>query len=199
MSLIAGNLRVAQRLLDTNDISWGVCAGAAAHLYGDRRPIQDIDILVVAGGLDKIVQLLQREQKAVQFDGKRVLWRGIKFFDDLSVKRLGKNHPFVLDTLMNEHLRHMPLLGAQVKVLAPEDILVHKLLLGRGSEQGKHDLSDAAAIARRQRLDREYLDRRLEISNAHTVLWPKLKEFDILIESADQPDNPRVKGTGVAG
>ena len=197
MSLIAGNLSVAQRLLDNNDIFWGVCAGAAAHLYGDRRPIQDIDILVVGGGLDKIVQLLQREQKAVQFDGKRVLWRGIKFFDDLSVKRLGKNHPFVLDTPMYEHVRRMPLLGARVAVLAPEDVLIHKLLLGRGAEQGKHDLSDAAAIARRQRFDMEYLEQRLLLSNAQAAIQPKLEEFGILIGSGAQPDKPAIAGTGL--
>lgn len=49
MSLIAGNLGVVQRTLDAYQLAWAVCAGAAAHLYGNRRPIQDIDILIEPG------------------------------------------------------------------------------------------------------------------------------------------------------
>ncbi len=93
MSLIAGNLGVIQRLLDVQQVSWAVCAGAAAHLYGNRRPIQDIDILVAPGQLPLVVQLLQRQQKAVQFNGQRILWRGIKVFDNLSIKRGSATYP----------------------------------------------------------------------------------------------------------
>lgn len=198
MSLIAGNLSVVQRLLDNHDIQWGVCAGAAAHLYGNRRPIQDIDILVAARGLEMIVQLLQREQKAVQFDGKRVLWRGIKFFDDLSVRRPGSHHPFVLDTPMHAHLRRMPLLGTRVALLAPEDVLIHKLLMGRGSEQGKHDLSDAAGIVRRQSLDMAYMEERMQLSNAREAIRPKLEELGITLGGAGPKVNPVQPGNGVA-
>src|SRR5919198_127676 len=105
MSLIAGNLGVVQRLLDSREMKWGVCAGVAAHLYGDRRPIQDVDILVSTGKLADVVKLLQQQQKAVQFDGQRILWRGIKLFDDLSVKRGSITHPYVLDETMAARLR----------------------------------------------------------------------------------------------
>src|SRR5262245_60673464 len=162
MSLIAGNLGVVHRLLDRQKMIWGICAGAAAHLYGDRRPIQDIDILVGPGQLPEVVKLLQQQQKAVQFDGSRILWRGIKIFDDLSIKCNGTVHPFVLDAPMAERLRRLPLLGANVAVLSPEDVLLHKLLLGRGTEQGKHDLVDAAGIAKRQQLDCDYLRKRMQ-------------------------------------
>src|ERR1041384_7627839 len=100
MSLIAGNLGVVQRLLDGHNMKWGVCAGVAAHLYGDRRPIQDVDILVTTGKLADVVKMLQQQQKAVQFDGQRILWRGIKLFDDLSVRRNGTVHSYVLDEVM---------------------------------------------------------------------------------------------------
>jgi hypothetical protein len=162
MSLIAGNLGVVQRLLDATSIAWGVCAGAAAHLYGNRRPLQDIDILVAPGQLAAVVKLLQQQQKAVQFDGQRILWRSIKLFDDLSVKRSQVIYPYLLDESMIAWRRRMPLLGANVGVLAPEDVLLHKLAMRRGPEQGKHDLEDAAGIARRQQLDLDYLRQRAE-------------------------------------
>jgi len=167
MSLIAGNLGVVQRLLDAQQMTWAVCAGAAAHLYGDRRPLQDVDILLSSGELGTFVKLLQQQQKAVQFDGKRILWRGIKLFDDLTVRRGNGVYPFTFDQPMQAHLRRMPLLGANVAVLSPEDVLAHKVLMGRGVEQGKHDLVDAAGIIRRQKLDMDYLRQRLQLMNVN--------------------------------
>ena len=171
MSLIAGNLGVVQRLLDGQKLPWAVCAGAAAHLYGNRRPIQDVDLLVSVGKLSTVVGLLQQAQKAVQFDGQRILWRGIKVFDDLTVRRPGANHPYMLDAAMLARLRRIPLLGSTVAVLSPEDVLLHKLLLARGAEQGKHDLDDVAGIMRRQQLDAAYLVERIGLMKA-----PSLRE-----------------------
>ena len=179
MSLIAGNLAVVARLLDANKVTYAVCAGAAAHLYGDRRPIQDIDMLVMLGQLPTVVKLLQQQQKAVQFDGKRILWRGIKVFDDLTIRQANV-FPFQLDAPAQGHLRRMPLLGAPVAVLAPEDILIHKLILNRGSEQGKHDLPDARGIIRRQQLDLDYLRSRIERMNA-AAFAPALAELGVAV------------------
>ena len=181
MSLIAGNLGVVQRLLDEHQITWGVCAGAAAHLYGDRRPIQDVDLLLPPGQLAEFVRLLQQQQKAVQFDGQRILWRGIKLFDNLNIKRSGALHMFLLDEPMIAHLRRMPLLGSRVAVLAPEDVLLHKLLLGRGAEQGKHDLPDAAGIVRRQQLDLDYLRLRMQLANLNGAVADALAQLGVNI------------------
>lgn len=179
MSLIAGNLGVVQRLLDANQMQWAVCAGVAAHLYGDRRPIQDVDLVVLPGKLPDVVKLLQQQQKAVQFDGQRILWRGIKVFDDLTVRRDGSTYPFVLDNAMIVRLRRMSLLGAPVPVLAPEDVLLHKLLLGRGIEQKKHDLADAAGIVRRQQLDREYMRERMQVMNTNGTMITALEGLGV--------------------
>jgi hypothetical protein len=182
MSLIAGNLGVVQRLLDANGQPWGVCAGAAAHLYGNRRPIQDVDLLVLRGQLPTVVKLLQSAQKAVQFDGQRILWRGIKVFDDLTIRRNGTTFPFLLDAPMTERLRRMPLLGAQVQVLAPEDVLLHKLLLDRGTREGKHDQPDAEGIVRRQTLDAAYLGERMTLLGAELLLRPRLEALGVALE-----------------
>src|SRR5262245_1040363 len=184
MSLIAGNLGVVQRLLDGREMKWGVCAGVAAHLYGDRRPIQDVDILVTTGKLPEVVKLLQQQQKAVQFDGQRILWRGIKLFDDLGVRRGGTLHPFVLDEPMIARLRRMSLLGAPVNVLSPEDVLLHKVLMGRGADQGKHDMADAAGIVRRQQLDLDYLCRRMQLMNTNGPTMAALAQLGVQVQLA---------------
>jgi hypothetical protein len=181
MSLIAGNLGVVQRTLDASNIRWGVCAGAAAHLYGTRRPIQDVDILVAGGRLPDVVRLLQQQNKVVQFDGQRILWRGIKVFDDLSVRKGVTMHPFAFDDAMGERLRRLSLLGALVPVLPPEDIVLHKLLLARGAEQGKHDQSDAAGIVRRQQLDVTYLRQRMETMRVNGVVSTALAELGVVV------------------
>jgi hypothetical protein len=181
MSLIAGNLGVVQRTLDASNITWGVCAGAAAHLYGTRRPIQDVDILVATGRLADVVRLLQQQNKVVQFDGQRILWRGIKIFDDLSIRRGGATHPYVFDAPMTERMRRLSLLGALVPVLAPEDVLVHKLLLGRGADQGKHDFADAAGIVKRQQLNPTYLRERLGVMQASNAVTPALAELGVAL------------------
>jgi hypothetical protein len=181
MSLIAGNLGVVQRLLDGHGMKWGVCAGVAAHLYGDRRPIQDVDILVTPGKLPDVVKLLQQQQKAVQFDGQRILWRGIKLFDDLSIRRGGAVHSFTLDEPMIARLRRLSLLGAPVAVLAPEDVLLHKILLGRGANEGKHDLADACGIARRQQLDLDYLRQRMQAMNTNGTTAAALANLGVML------------------
>lgn len=174
MSLIAGNLAVVQKVLDAAGLQWGVFAGAAAHLYGNRRPINDIDILVAPGMLGQVASLLQQGQKAVQFDGGRILWRGIKLFDDLTVRQEGRIHPFSLDTAMASHTQRKPLLGSKVLLLAPEDVMVHKLLLFRGSNEGKHDEADVANIVKRQTLDTEYLKERIALTGGGDLLRERL-------------------------
>jgi hypothetical protein len=181
MSLIAGNLGVVQRLLDADQFVWAVCAGAAAHLYGQRRPIQDVDVLVTQGKLAEVVRLLQSQNKVVQFDGQRILWRGIKFFDDLTIRRPPLTYPFVFDDAMRTRLRRISLLGSLVPVLPPEDVLVHKLILNRGAEQGKHDLPDAAGIVRRQQLDLEYLRLRLQTMRANGIADAALADLGIVL------------------
>lgn len=189
MSLIAGNLAVVQRLLDSQHLPWGVFAGAAAHLYGHRRPIQDVDLLVPRGQIAVVVKLLQNSGKAVQYDGQRILWRGIKIFDDLTVRRAGRFYPFIFDGPMQARLRRLPLLGAPVRLLAPEDVIVHKLLLARGPAEGKHDLADAAVVARRQHLDLDYLWERVRLAQAEALIKEALEG---LLTSGDGEDGSEV-------
>ncbi len=181
MSLIAGNLAVVQRLIDDKQMAWCVFAGAAAYLYGTRRPIQDVDLIVLPGQLSTVVKLLQGSGKSVQFDGQRIIWRGIKIFDDMVVRRDGITFPLTLDAPMQAHVRKMSLLGAPVTVMSPEDVVAHKLLMDRDSSHGKYDLADVEGIIRRQSLDIAYLRERIGLMRAERQLMDRLRELGVAI------------------
>lgn len=186
MSLIAGNLGAVQRLLDDAKIPWGVCAGSAAHLYGVRRPIQNVDILLPQGCLRQVRDILERNRLTAQYDGRILLWRGIKLFDDLTVTIAGVRYPFQMDPPMQDHLRRLPLLGVRALILAPEDVLVHKALLIVGDNTpGKPHRDDFAAIARVQaeKLDQAYLAQRLELCQARLQVQHLFTETNISLPS----------------
>ncbi len=181
MSLIAGNLGIMQRLLDEHSVIWGIYGGAAAHIYGNRRPIKNIDILVASGMLKSVVAYMQQAKRVVQFDGRRVMWSGINLTDDLSVRRLGITHPFKIDDPMMNHVRRVPLLGSRVAMLAPEDVLVHKMLLERDGEAGIKDHGDASSVAQRQTMDVAYLKQRLQACGASDRIRTKIEELGITL------------------
>ena len=184
MSLLAGNLGAVQGLLDEAGLSWGICAGAAVHLYGVRRPIENVDILLPLGRLQQVRNLLARKGHAAQYDGHILLWRGIKLFDDLSVTIAGRRFIFLMDTLMESRLRRQMLLGSRVLVLAPEDVLAHKALLTLGDRSpGKHHREDLLAVVQRQKetLDLAYLARRLELCQARQQVQALLEEAGLTL------------------
>jgi hypothetical protein len=82
---------------------------------------------------------------------------------------------------MVERRRRLSLLGSMVAVLAPEDVLIHKVLLSRGADQGKHDLADAAGIIRRQQLDVDYLRERLKATNAPETTAAALVQMGVAL------------------
>lgn len=170
MSLIAGNLGIVQRLLDEHTAVWGICGGAASHLYGNRRPIRNIDILVSHGTIRTVMELMQAAKRIGQFDGRRIMWSGVNIFDNLSFRDAEAEHPFTLDLPMIGHLRSMQLLGSRVMVLSPEDVMAHRMLFQRSQEYRTNDYEDVVAIAQRQKLDLDYLKERLRLFNARALL-----------------------------
>lgn len=181
MSLIAGNLGAVQQLLDEAHLTWGVCSGAAAYVYGSRRPIANVDILLPLGRLRQVRDLLQQNRRLAQYDGHILLWRGIKLFDDLPVPIEGQRHPFHLDQAMEDHLRRLPLLGSRVLILAPEDVLAQKVLLSLQEDDGlpnRPHRQDFLAVARTQHsnLDLEYLRTRLRICSVEDKAGDLLAE-----------------------
>ncbi|MGC8874504.1 MAG: hypothetical protein ACP5SI_08690 [Chloroflexia bacterium] len=188
MSLIAGNLGAVQQLLDEAGWRWGVCSGAAAYVYGVRRPIANIDILLPPGFLRQMRDLLAKKRFVAQYDGRVLLWRGIKLFDDLGLVGDQHRHPFVLDEEMGAHLRRLPLLGSRVLVLAPEDVVVQKALLALYAEKDptKSHRQDLQMLLRAQAsaLDREYLQRRMRLCLAEAPVNRLLEELSGIASGA---------------
>ncbi|MEN9934620.1 MAG: hypothetical protein RLZZ387_1199, partial [Chloroflexota bacterium] len=60
-------------------------------------------------------------------------------------------------------------------------VLLHKLLLNRGAEQGKHDQADAAGIVRRQQLDAEYLRQRMDAMQLNGTVTAALAELGVAL------------------
>jgi hypothetical protein len=82
---------------------------------------------------------------------------------------------------MQTRLRRIALLGSVVPVLAPEDIVLHKLAHDRGTEQGKHDRVDAQGIVRRQQIDLEYLRQREQAMRLNGSVTVLLAEIGIVL------------------
>jgi hypothetical protein len=186
MSLIAGNLGSVQRLLDDAGLDWGVCSGAAAYVYGSRRPIENVDILLAQGSLRRVKDLLEQNRRMAQYDGRILLWRGIKMFDDLTVKVAGNRYPFLMDEAMAERLRRRPLLGSRVLVLAPEDVLVHKSLLSLQKDvQRSNHQRDFDALVRIQGagLDQDYLQQRIRLCQAEEQVRSLFEEAGLSLPS----------------
>ncbi len=181
MSLIAGNLAAVQQLLDDVGWRWGVCSGAATYVYGVRRPIANIDILLPPGFLREMRDLLAKKRFVAQYDGRVLLWRGIKLFDDLGLSGDQRRHPFLLDDQMQAHLRRLPLLGSRVLVLAPEDVIVQKALLTlyAGKDPTQTHRQDLEALLRVQGalLDRDYLQQRMRLCLAEGPISRLLEEL----------------------
>lgn len=181
MSLIAGNLGIMQRLLSGASMAYGVYGGAAAHFYGDRRPINNIDMLVSPGTLRTVFEEMKQAKRVGQFDGRRIMWSGINIYDDLSVRNGLTTCSFKLDQSMIDHLRDVALLGSRVKMLAPEDVVAQKLISAQEPGRGDQAHNDIAAILKRQTLDLDYLQERLQMSNAVVVTKPILEALGIAL------------------
>lgn len=181
MSLIAGNLGIIQRLLSGASMPYGIYGGAAVHLYGDRRPINNIDMLVSPGTLRTVFDAMKQAKRVGQFDGRRIMWSGINLYDDLSIRNGGATCAFKFDQVMIDRLRQVALLGSRVMVLAPEDVVAQKLLVAHEPGRGEQAHKDIAAILQRQTLDLDYLHERLRVSNALLVVKPDLEALGLAV------------------
>ncbi len=167
-------------LLDGAGIPWAVAAGAAVYLYAGNRPPTDLDILVRPEDLDRVGQLLGSSPKlgkAPWGEVSKVNVDPVEIVGTLVVKMGGGSYRYWLDDEMLHHRRFTLFEGVEVPVLAPEDVIALKAVLQRGAEQGKHDLEDIAALAKKVGVDIAYLRHRLQRMGAEERARPILRQY----------------------
>jgi len=163
---LGSKLRIVRDRLERAGIRWAVFAGAAAYCYGSRRKVTDIDILVKGEDLEAT--------KAVLRDVE-----GVDAVADLKINMNGETCLFFMDNEMEEKIQRRRLRGLEIPVIPVEDNIVFKAILQRGEAQGKHDIEDIRRMAK-EKIDLEYLEKRIQKYRAEKRVKPLLKSLEIL-------------------
>jgi len=158
-------------------VDWAIFAGAAASCYGSKREITDIDILVRCEDLEKVRTAL-----------KNVDVEGFDVGCGANIETSEGVCPFFLDDEMVERINSKDLFGVVVPVMSVEDNIVLKAILQRGEDKGKHDLEDIRFMAAYEKIDLEYLQKRVAKSNADKRVMPLLR---LLIPSLSRKQHCR--------
>lgn len=185
---IATALRVA-RLLERADIAYGLYGGLAVAAYGVPRETKDADVAVVSADAAQLVELLSKDGlpavpafERVRFGGlivSRATLLGGEADTGLNTVDLIEPASARYAVAAIERALRAPLRGQEIALLAPEDVVIFKVLSTR-----EKDLEDAAAIVRRLAADlnvamiRTDLNRLAEEIPNHNIVerWARVAE-----------------------
>lgn len=164
--LMRAKLYAIKTKLTEARVPWAIFAGSAAHCYGSKRKITDIDILVRCEDLKKAKTAL-----------KDVNMRSFDIGCGAEIPTPQGTCPFFLDEDMIERTQWRTLFGILVPVMSPEDNIVLKAILQRGPEQGKHDIEDIKDILKNESIDLAYLQARICKCHAEERVNPLLRSL----------------------
>ena len=158
------SLKNVARRLDEAGVPWAVFAGAAAKVYGAKRPLTDIDILISAADGGRAADLFPEGHICYREDGSV---EAIKLSEYDLIAGLSNGYVLDVDTDMLLRLQRAEINGVLVPIIPPEDNILIKASWGRGPEVGKHDWDDVAAmLSYNRKIDWEYLCGRASIGLA---------------------------------
>lgn len=169
LKTIRASLHKIKELLEPAQIPWAVFSGVAAYLYGSKRKITDVDILVRKQDLERTKKILR-------------LLRNIDVIADLVIPTEKGEYHFFMDEEMIKKLKWKRLLGLAVPVIPVEDNIIFKALLQRQEKNGKQDITDIQNMINEANLDLKYLKKRIETYRAEKRVYPLLKSFGIIYE-----------------
>ena len=164
--IIKRELSAVKDRLEQVGIKWAIFAGAAAYCYGSKREVTDIDILVKCGDLDRVESAL----KDTHYEWIDV-WCGPEIETEQGTCL------FFLDDEMIKRIQSKKFLGVTVPVISVEDNIVFKAILQRGEEQGKHDIDDMICMIKNEKIDFEYLEKRIQKCQAEKRVGPPLQSL----------------------
>jgi hypothetical protein len=147
---VAAKLSVVKARLDEAGVHWAVFAGAAAHCYGSTIEVTDIDILVANNDLEKAKVAL-----------KDLDLEGFDFGAGGTIPNPQGVCRFFLDEEAIRRIQWKQFLGMDVPVISVEDNILFKAILQRGEEEGKHDVEHIRDMIKHERIDLEYLRKRV--------------------------------------
>lgn len=160
-------LRIVKDRLAKAGVRWVVFAGAAAHCYGSTRKVTDIDILVKGVDLEKAEAILRDVE-------------GVDVVADLEINVDDETYLFFMDDEMEEKIQQRKLFDVEIPVIPVEDNVIFKAILQRTENQGKHDIEDIQCMIKNEKIDLQYLKKRIRKCHAEKRVKPLLVCLGIL-------------------
>jgi hypothetical protein len=155
--------RVA-RVAESLGIDHGFMGGLASTVHGRDRMTHDIDILVRRRDALRLLEALAAEGFETERRDEKWLYKAT--LDDILVDIIfetGVGHGILeLDDEMAAHITRTELDGVAFNVIAPEDLLVIKVLALK-EKRSRHWFDALGVLAAGHRLDWDYLVRRARI------------------------------------
>lgn len=159
-----------------------VIGGQAVLLYGNPRLTEDIDVTLGISPEDvaRVIELAAEQGWNVLPEEPQSFARTTYVLPCVDPKS-GIQIDFVFsvtpyERAAIERAHAQPMKGATVKIAAPEDVIIHKMVAGRA-----RDYEDVRSIlAKIRSLDLAYIRRWLPAFEA-TVTRPLLREFDAML------------------
>lgn len=159
-------LHEAQRALQVAEIPFAVLGGVASCVYGRPRWTHDVDLLVRPHDARSALDVLAAEGFVTERHDETWLYKAVK--DGILVDVLFRAEGDIyFDDEMAGRLRQVEFEGVPVTAIAPEDLLVVKVLAHK--EETSRYWFDALSIVARSDLDWEYLLRRARLAPARVL------------------------------
>ncbi|MFC1649421.1 nucleotidyltransferase family protein [Patescibacteria group bacterium] len=176
-------------LLNNNSIHYGLYAGSHVSLLTSNRIPTDIDILVSNQDVTKIKKLfphakIEGEKKInedIYVKGGAVILEkeNVEFAHNLVIEVGDKEYQVYLSNLVWKNIRQIIGKRNMIYTVPVEDTIIIKAILQRGEELGKHDLSDIEELLKVEKLNKRYLDSRLNEVKANERVVKVLERFGI--------------------
>lgn len=151
----------AVSVLEAAGIRYAALGGLASSVLGRYRWTHDIDLFVRPEDADPAVEALREAGFTIQRTNPYWLYKGVK--DDVLVDILFRaKGDLSYDEEMMARTRDEEFKGRRVRVLAPEDLLVIKVVVH--DEETPRHWFDALGLLKGGEIDWDYLERRARVS-----------------------------------
>lgn len=159
-------LSVAKKL-NQNKINWLISGSSALYVYGNLRQPNDVDIFLPDVQHDKVDELFGIKSYTHKTENENVRNsnpennHSVQFTSHSINSQGGRPYPYILTPMVFDHAAILPYNGQSVNFMPPEEPLIVKAILRRGSEQSKNDLEDIENFLKiHPDIDKNYLRQR---------------------------------------